>query len=74
MRKTELTSQKYDKNMPSFLEAEKMKDEDVLVWLCKLPASMYNGDSIEEIGQEIDRNEARRYLLELTILNDKGKS
>ena len=30
MQKTKLTGQKYDENMPSFLAAQKMKDEEVL--------------------------------------------
>ena len=42
--------------------------------LSTIPISIYNGFSIEEINKNCTVYEARRYLNELIILNEKNKS
>ena len=42
--------------------------------LSNVPISIYNGFTIEEIKENCTVHEARRYLNELVILNEKNKS
>ena len=42
--------------------------------LSTIPISIYHGFSIEEINENCTVYEARRYLNELIILNEKNKS
>ena len=60
--------------MPRLTEISKMKDEVVLAWLCMLPTSMFNGLTARAIDESCNRSEARRYLNELVLLNDRNKS
>ena len=46
----------------------------MLTWLSMIPNSIFSGRSLEEIAEVCSYNDARRYLTELILLNDRNKS
>ena len=60
--------------MPRLIDINKMQAEVVLAWLRMLPTSMFYGNSVKQIAEICNRSEARRYLNELVLLNDRNKS
>ena len=64
----------YIPNLPNLAKINQMNDEEVLDWLVVLPRSMYRGMSQEAVKNVVTRSDARRYLQELILLNDRSKS
>ena len=46
----------------------------MLTWLSMIPNSIFSGRSLEEIAEVCSYNDARRYLSELIVLNERNKS
>ena len=51
-----------------------MSEHQILEKLATLPSSMYKGTPVEKILENITYAECVRYLMELSILNEKEKS
>ena len=64
----------YIPNMPRLVDMSRIEDPDIYEILAKTPISIYNGHDIEDIADNCTLIEARRYLTELILLNEKNKS
>ena len=63
----------YMPEMPSLEQVTQMNDSQVYTMLCEIPLSIYKGDTVENLSEQINRNDAMRYLGELVLLNSKYK-
>lgn len=64
----------YIPNMPKLADLTRIQDFQVYDMLSAIPISIYHGFTVEEIKENCTVHEARRYLNELVILNEKNKS
>ena len=60
--------------MPNLISLNKMQYIEVLVYLSILPSSIYKDKHVAEVAGDIRENLARRYLVELILLNDREKA
>ena len=60
--------------MPRMKKIGMMSEQQIFEKLATLPSSMYKGTPVEKILENITYAEGVRYLMELSILNEKEKS
>ena len=60
--------------MPKMKQIGMMSEPEIIAKLATLPASMYKGQPVAKILENITYGESIRYLVELSMLNEKEKS
>ena len=62
--------------MPKVSDLEQIDQDPKVIynWICTLPTSIYNGMDPQALEKELMPSLARRYLVDLILLNDKNKS
>ena len=73
-KKTVLRGKTYIPSMPSLVTVNQMDLPLVYTWLVSCPISIYKGESLKQVKKECKKYEARRYLAELILVNDRNKS
>ena len=74
MQKKLINENSYIPNMPRLVDMSRIQDHEVYDILDTTPISIYKGHGIENIADHCTVYEARRYLAELILLNEKNKS
>ena len=64
----------YQENLPKLVDLAEMKIDTVNNWIARIPHSAYYRLPRRVIVNELNYNEAIRYLAELIILNERLKS
>ena len=64
----------YIPSMPKLSDMSRIQDHQLYEMLSVIPISIYNGLEIKEIAENCSVYEARRYLNELIMLNERNKS
>ena len=60
--------------MPNLADMYKMKTKEVLTWLVQIQNSLYHGFKVEQLHRVLSKNQARKSLIDLILVNDRNKS
>ena len=60
--------------IPKLTNVFSMTIIQVHTWICIIPYSFYYGQPRKIVSEQLDYNEAHRYLAELIVLNEQFKS